>query len=253
MFACNDPQQLLPPSVRCAVALNNMGCALLEKGCQGQAFATFQDALQMVKHHVELECDEPVQIRDDAHDKLHQAELRLIFPVVSAPEALPHRPLMYNASSPSLQVVLCHLLNDSHYALRIDVSGTDDARQIPADILSTIILINFVNAGRRTARTEERTIDDDSSRQAHPGLGIDRVLRVLGLANALAEHCTRENDGDSALFLVLVALDTSIQVHEEAGKVVEADALRARLEGLKWYVETTLGFLFGQPVAAGAA
>jgi hypothetical protein len=249
MFACKeDPQQSLSPSVRCAVALNNIGCVLLEKGCQGQAYATFQDALQMVKRHVEQECDEPVQIRDDMQDKLHQAELRLIQPVVSAPEALPHRPLMYNASSPSLQVVLCHLLNDSHYALRIDVSGADDARQIPADILSTIILINFVNAGRRAARTEERTIDEDSSRQAHPGLGIDRVLRVLGLANALAE-----NDGDSALFLVLVALDTSIQVHEEAGKVVEADALRTRLEGLKWYVETTLGFLFGQPVAAGAA
>jgi hypothetical protein len=254
MVMSTDPQHsALPSTARCAVALNNLGCALLERSCKEQAYATFQDALQMVRRVVATEGDEPGQIRD-MHETLHQAELRLIGPVVAtSPEALRHKPLMYNASSPSLQAVLSHLLNDSLYALRIDVSGANDVQRIPLDIVSTIILINFVNAGRRTAQNEGSTADP-TSRQPLPGMGIDRVLKVLGLANALAEQCNNNDDGiDSGLFLVLVALDTTIQVHEEAGRAVEAEAMRARLGALKVHVETTLGFLFAQAAAAGAA
>jgi hypothetical protein len=256
MSTCNNGQQLQPSAaVRCAVALNNLGCALLERSCKEQAHATFQDALQVVRRVVATELDEPPgqQIRD-MHETLHRAELRLIGPVVAmSPEALRHKPLVYNASSPSLETVLPHLLNDSLYALRIDVSGADDVQQIPLDIVSTIILINFVNAGRRTAQNEGSTVDL-TSRQPLAGVRIDRVLKVLGFANALAEHCDSDDGGgDSALFLVLVALDTTIQVHEEAGKAVEAEAMRARLVALKTHVETTLGFLFAQAVTAGAA
>jgi hypothetical protein len=254
MSTCNSGQQQQPSAaVRCAVALNNLGCALLERSCKEQAHATFQDALQMVRRVVATEGDEPGQIRD-MHETLHQAELRLIGPVVAtSPEALRHKPLVYNASSPSLETVLPHLLNDSHYALRIDVSGANDAQRIPLDIVSTIILINFVNAGRRTARPEEGMTTDPSSRHTLPGVGIDRVLKVLGLANSLAEQCISDDGIDSGLFLVLVALDTTIQVHEEAGRAVEAEAMRARLVALKMHVETTLGFLFAQAAAAGAA
>jgi hypothetical protein len=126
----------------------------------------------MVRRVVATEGDEPGQQIRDMQQTLHQAELRLIGPVVAtSPEALRHKPLVYSASSPSLDAVLSHLLNGSHYALRIDVSGANDAQRIPLDIVSTIILINFVNAGRRTAQSEDSTAGP-TSRQPLPGVGL---------------------------------------------------------------------------------
>jgi hypothetical protein len=222
---------------RCVIALNNIGCLLLEKNCHRQAYATFQDALEVVKCSTEATTDEDEQVY---HTKIHNAELRLSSPEVTH-GTLPFEPLSYSLSPPSLGYALGVESKTGYHPLRIEVVEADDAT-ITTETLSCILLLNFAIACRSVATMVP------SARGAR---SMDCVLRILTLANVLLEQCD-DNSGHS-LLLMLVTLDTTKKALLEAGKYMEAEMLQFRLHTIRSYVSSTLSIFLVQQPAAGAA
>jgi hypothetical protein len=70
------------PSVRAAIAINNVGCSLLERSCYDQAHQTLKDAAQAM---VMLLGDDGDETRRSVASKLCDADQRLAFPCDASP------------------------------------------------------------------------------------------------------------------------------------------------------------------------
>lgn len=238
--------------IRCAIALNNKGCLMLERNCHQQAQETFQDALHLVMELTSFElgttslCDALLQT---VQSKLQQADLRLSRPTPSSFD-LPQESLSYSVLLPGLQAFLDENPTLPFRPLRIEVTHAEELKLISAEVASCILLLNFAVATAGTSRIEYL-------QSQHSGLDptclprIDNVLRILTLVNILVKQC--DDNSSHALFLLLHALDTTTRALLEAGKLDEAEAVRSRKDTLKLYVQSNLAFLFAREPAARAA
>jgi hypothetical protein len=234
--------------LRCAIAMNNAGCRLLEKNCHVQASATFQDALQLARVLSAVEGDDesassavavPLQL---FYSKLKQAERRLSRPEQSS-LVLQCETLEYLASSPSLHLAFADAKSGVYRPIRIGAGDAEDTDLISTRTVSSILLINYAISYRGVARAE-------SQASAGP-LELGGVLRILTLANMLVEPC--DDYSEQALFLLLAALDTTAQALREMGKICEAEVVQDRLIELTVYVEMNLSFLYSPGLIAMAA
>lgn len=234
-----------PPSsfqheARYAIALNNIGCLLLEKNCHRQAHATFHDALELLKSS----STEGSSIGDIAcRAKLHNAELRLSSPEVT-PRTLPLESLSYSLSPTSLERALGVATKPGYHPVRFEVDEIEDVH-FKTELLSCILLLNFAISSRSMA------VMASGRGRCGGACSMDCVLRILTLANVLLEHC--DDDSTHSLLLVLLTLDTTKKALLEAGKHMEAEMLQFRLRTLLSYVSSTLSIFLGQQPAAGAA
>jgi hypothetical protein len=234
--------------LRCAIAMNNAGCHLLEKNCHVQASATFQDALQLARVLSAVLGDDeaapsgvavPLQL---FYSKLKQAERRLSRPEHSS-LVLQYETLEYQASSPSLHLAFGAANCGVYRPIRIGAGEAADTDLISTRTLSSILLINYAISYRGVARAESQ------ASAGAPELG--GVLRILTLANMVVEQC--EDYSEQALFLLLAALDTTARALREMGKIYEAEMVQDRLFQLTAYVEMNLSFLYSPGLIAMAA
>jgi hypothetical protein len=236
--------------LRCAIAMNNIGCLLLEWNCHVQASATFQDALQLARVLSAVEGDElsapsvpvravPLQL---FYSKLKHAERRLASPDHSS-LVLPYEMLEYQATSPSLHLAFAPAGCGVYRPIRIGAGEAEDTDLISTRMLSSILLINYAISYRGVAWAESH------ASAGPPELG--GMLRILTLANMLVEQC--EDYSEQAIFLLLAALDTTSRALREMGKIYEAEQVHDRLIELTVYVETNLSFLYCPGLIAMAA
>jgi hypothetical protein len=234
--------------LRCAIAMNNIGCLLLERHCHVQASATFQDALQLARVLSAVEGDEqsapsvpvravPLQL---FYSKLKHAERRLASPDHSS-LVLQYEMLEYQATSPSLHFAPAGC--GVYRPIRIGAGDAEDTDLFSTRMLSSILLINYAISYRGVAWAESQ------ASAGPPELG--GMLRILTLANMLVEQC--EDYSEQALFLLLAALDTTSRALREMGKIYEAEQVHDRLIELTVYVETNLSFLYSPGLIAMAA
>jgi hypothetical protein len=241
--------------LRCAIALNNMGCLMLERSCHQQAQETFQDALHLMKELASFEPGTPLSEHDcdtllrSVQSKLQQADLCFSRPTPSSFD-LSYESLSYCVLLPGLQA----FLNENHALrfrpLRIEVTRAEELKMISDEVTSCILLLNFAVATAGASRIEflqSQRAGLDPKRLPR----IDNVLRILTLVNLLVERC--DDNSNQALFLLLHALDTTTRALLDAGKVEEAEAVRSRMGTLKTYVQSNLSFLFTREPAAKAA
>lgn len=244
-----SPQQSAAwQGLRCAIAMNNAGCLLLEKNCHVQASATFQDALQLARVLSAVEGGDdadpsvvavPLQL---FYSKLKQAERRLSSPEHSS-LVIPYETLEYHATSPSLHPDVAPTNCGVYCPIRVGAVEADDTDLISTRTLSSILLINYAISYRGVAQAESQ------ASTGPPELG--GVLRILTLANMLVEQC--EDYSEQALFLLLAALDTTARALREMGKLYEAEQVQDRLIELTVYVEMNLSFLYSPGLIATAA
>jgi hypothetical protein len=224
-------------STRCLIALNNIGCLLLEKNCHRQAYATFQEALELMKGSTEA--DAASQSGHLYRTRVHNAELRLSSPEVTyGTHAI--EPLSYSLSPASLGYALGVDCKAGYHPLRIEVVEAEDAT-ITTETLSCILLLNFAVSCRSVVMMSS----------ARGSRSMDCVLRILTLTNLLLEQC--DDNSVNSLLLLLVTLDTTKKALLEAGKYTEAEMLQFRLHSIRSYVSSTLSIFLAQQPAAGAA
>jgi hypothetical protein len=145
--------------LRCAIALNNMGCLMLERNCHQQAQETFQDALHLVKDLTSFEPGTSLSEQDcdtllrSVQSKLQQADLHISRPTPSS-FALPYESLSYCVLLPRLQDFLDENPALRFRPLRIEVTHAEELKMISAEVASCILLLNFAVATAGASRIE---------------------------------------------------------------------------------------------------
>src|SRR3569623_363060 len=133
---------------RTALALNNMGVALLQNACYEQAILTFQDAVLLMKQTCR---GEKAVCFIDADTKLREANQRIARPQQS--NVVDWFPVSVRSSSddPTREEMDATLesrpfTNDAVYAIRFDSIGMDQNCELDASVSCDIILQNFALA-----------------------------------------------------------------------------------------------------------
>jgi hypothetical protein len=134
-----DSKIMMNLTYRGAIALNNLGCSLLAKGCFRQARATLQDAVQLLKA-VSAEVERKHCRSPDVQALIGQATQRLAFPYKDSKTATDFQIVSDEACHSSAFSGVSKGHTCFSQALLIYMEGSDD-RDLELD--SAIILHNY--------------------------------------------------------------------------------------------------------------
>ena len=135
----NQSKTMMNLSYRGAIALNNLGCSLMTKGCFRQARATLQDAVQLLKS-VSAEVEKKHCRSPDVQALLGRATQRLAVPCKDAKTATNFQIVSDEACNSSAFSGVSKGHTCFSQALLIYMEGSDD-RDLELD--SSIILHNY--------------------------------------------------------------------------------------------------------------
>ena len=218
---------------RVAVALNNMGVALLERGAYCQAMKTLKDSILVMKGI--LRTSSKCTVGDDIQTKIDMATKRLMSPQ-PVPSTLPVTILSHDGSLlySSMKSVLtqgdfCAVL------VRIEPLDLRSPEHQDTDLESAIILYNFAIAHICMAKHSDSTTDVKQFREGSLKLlemACDIAAEEVPCKDRMEEE---ENDDDSEdkfgelrLLLSAAALKNLIEVLADMGRIAEATEYHQR-------------------------
>jgi hypothetical protein len=252
---------------RAAVALNNTGVALLERGAYRQAMATLKDSLLVMKRTLRFskfaspDCMKHALM--DVETRVQKAVKRLANPQPFSPML----PISVVSHDGSLQysVMKSGLMknNGAFCAIPVRIEPADlrnDAEPQDTDLESAIILYNFALAHICMSKYSNSSEDIEQFREGS--------LKLLQMACTIASHQDDIFDDDVMdeeceeddmicevrLLLSAAALKNVVQVLFDMGRVHEADVTHHRLLELGLALEEMedLSFLVGDSHSAAA-
>ena len=208
---------------RAAIALNNIGVSLLERGAQKNAIDTLKDAIAVMRHVFPDET--PTCARKDIDGMLERACKKL-----SAPEVVCSWFKVQSVSygEPS---TLAHLKTASRlrptgqafYPVRIEVTDSaDEPRDV--DLESGILLYNFGLAHILLSHIVQKAA----------GRYRSGAMKVLDLAHAIltnrSKSCEDPFQQVQLVFVTLLVLSSIVQVLQEEGQFQQAEIALDRLD-----------------------
>lgn len=225
-----------------AVALNNMGVSLIDKGAYKEAVHTLKDAVKVLQV---VTSGQPVSpdVENGVQQLLQRASRQVC--------------LSTNVADNAEQLVLCydrgvttsgtgHVFSKSMeriFAICIE-DETDDLEQSEVDIHSAIVLQNLAVAHLHILETEN---DDQQARKVH-----NSAIEIAVLACNILAKVSNESQ-NTEYTLGMVALTCLFRNLLAAGRLQEAEDTLRRLYSLKIEEERASALLFPSAKPAAAA
>jgi hypothetical protein len=236
----NTCEKLRIESYNAAVILNNIGVDLIDAQCYYAAMKTFKDAIQTMKTVVqqnEQQTEDGTPENSDLkmstleHVSLVVEEARKRLISVKGDNTLcpswstdVSQYLHQNASSITNGVNACIIpLDPLCSPLRIELGGNQDPEDRNADMASAILLYNFGVCHRYLKRRYDTHSCDLNQ-------GALRLFKMAFLVLSARNRLMNLADlSEIRTLLLIVVLNSFIQVHEERGEFDEANSWRQHL------------------------
>ena len=178
-----------------ALALNQSGISMLEKGCIVQAHYTISDALMALQCVLDSQDDSR-----DTYQMLERATHRLVHPELSHTLPFKTKPIYYDPSMPPYAAWLDSTIPESDFELtpiRIETSESDSYQHANP---STEVAILLVNVGITSFCLSQRKQD-----KVEPSVHLQNAYKFFGLSLQLSLRQDLQADPTMAASLLVVA------------------------------------------------